>query len=332
MRVPRTLAQTVALLLVASNLTPAWAQPAPAAPVTAPQGGDEAAIKAKFAAALKLHKAGKFDEALPLFRELVQTTQSPNARLYVGLCLQQLGKNSEAYKEMAQTVKDASLHGDTKYDQTREAAQSELAVLNVRVGKLVVTLGESPPGLVVNVDGAPIPERDLGTSLVLEPGGHRVEASATGLTPVTREVTLEGGETRTVTIAFSKPEPVVVSKPQPAPEPPASHTSMRLAAFTAVGVGAAGLIMFGVTGLMAKGKYNSLKNACGDRPCTDPKYSGDIDSGKSLQTVANVGLVVGAVGLVTGGTLLLFSTRKDAPRASATPLPGGGYVSYAASF
>jgi len=193
MRMPRTLAQTVALLLVTSHLTSAWAQVAPGAPppaagaAPAPAGGAaDDAIKAKFALALKLHKAGKFDEALPLFRELVQATQSPNARLYVGLCLQQLGKHSEAYKEMAQTVKDASLHGDTKYEQTREAAQSELAVLNVRVGKLVVTLPETPPGLVVSVDGAPIAERDFGGSLVLEPGGHRVEATATGLAPVNR--------------------------------------------------------------------------------------------------------------------------------------------------
>jgi len=330
MPIPRPLAQAVALLLVASSLAPAWAQVAAPAPAAPGATADETAVKAKFAAAIKLHKAGKFDEALPLFRELVQATQSPNARLYVGLCLQQLGKNSEAYKEMAQTVKEASLHGDPKYDQTRDAAQAELAVLNVRVGKLVVTLPETPPGLVVNVDGAPIAERDLGGSLVLEPGGHRVEASATGLTPVTREVTLEGGETRTVTIAFSKPEQVA-ARPEPVPEP-ASRATMRLAAFTALGVGGAGLVIFGVTGLMARGKYNSLKTACGDAHCTDPKYAGDVDSGKSLQTVANVGLVIGAVGLASGAALFYFGSRKDAPRAAATPLPGGGYVTYAATF
>ena len=328
MRVPRTLSQAVAVLLLVSNGIPAWAQAASPAPAAA---ADETAIKAKFAMALKLHKAGKFDEALPLFRELVQATQSPNARLYVGLCLEQLGKNAEAYKEMAQTVKEASLHADPKYDQTREAAQAELALLNVRVGKLVVTLPETPPGLVVNVDGAPIAERDLGSSLVLDPGGHRVEATATGLTPVTREVNIDGGETRTVTIAFSKPEPVA-TKAEPAPEPSASRGTMRLAAFTALGVGGAGLVMFTVTGLMAHAKYNSLKSACGDARCTDPKYAGDVDSGKSLQTVANVGLVVGAVGIAAGGALYYFGTRKDAPRASATPLPGGGYVSYSASF
>jgi hypothetical protein len=333
MRVSRTLTLAALVSFIASSTAPAWGQSAPPAAAGAASGPiDDGAIKAKFANALRLHKAGKFDEALPIFRELVQVTQSPNARLYVGLCLEQLGKNAEAYKEMAQTVKDATAHADPKYDQTREAAQAELAVLNVRVGKLVVTLPETPPGLVVNVDGAPIAERDIGASMVLEPGGHRVEATATGQTPVTREVTLEGGETRTVTIAFSKPEPVAAPKPHPAPEPPASRATMRLAAFSAVGVGGAGLAMFAVTGVMAKGKYNSLKSACGDRPCTDPKYSGDIDSGKTLQTVANVGLVIGVAGLVGGGALFYFGSKKDAPRASATPLPGGGYMSYAGSF
>jgi hypothetical protein len=328
MRGSRAIALAALVSFVASSTTSAWAQNAPAA-AGAPV--DDGAIKAKFANALKLHKMGKFDEALPIFRELVQVTQSPNARLYVGLCLEQLGKNAEAYKEMAQTVKDVGQHADPKYDQTREAAQAELAVLNVRVGKLVVTLPETPPGLVVNVDGTPIAERDIGASMVLEPGGHRVEASATGLAPVARQVTVEGGETRTVTIAFAKPEPVA-AKPAPAPEAPSSHAGLRLAGFTAAGVGGAGLVMFAVTGVMAKGKYNSLKSACGDRPCSDPKYSGDIDSGKTLQTVANVGLIIGVVGVVGGGALVYFGSRKDAPRATAAPLPGGGFVSYAASF
>ena len=146
----------LATLLVGAVSPPvaAGAPPSGATSGATASDADEAA-KAKFAAALKLHKAGKFEEALGLFRELVQTTGSPNARLYVALCLEQLGKNVEAYKEMLHTMKEAGARNDGKYQQTRDAAEAELAVLNVRVAKLVVTLADSPPGLAITVDGFP---------------------------------------------------------------------------------------------------------------------------------------------------------------------------------
>src|SRR4051794_9904808 len=99
------LVRTVLAASLVGVLSPQVAAGAPPSGATA-SDADEAA-KAKFAAALRLHKAGKFEEALGLFRELVQTTGSPNARLYVALCLEQLGKNVEAYKEMLYTMKEA---------------------------------------------------------------------------------------------------------------------------------------------------------------------------------------------------------------------------------
>ncbi|HKQ71798.1 MAG TPA: hypothetical protein VJT73_20785 [Polyangiaceae bacterium] len=307
---------------------PVRAEAPPREPAAAPVAPDDAAIKNRFSAALKLHKAGKIDEALRLFQEVTRATQSPNARLYVALCLQQLGKNVDAYKAMSQTVREASQREGGKYEQTREAAQEELAVLNVKVGKLVVTLPDVPPGLVVNVDGTKVDERDLGGSIVLEPGSHKVEATATGLAPVVRDVQLDGGETRTVTIAFAKDQSRIVEGEAPS----SPGHSMRVASYAAVGVGAAGLGIFAVAGLLVRSKYGSLESACGTAPCTDPKYQGDIDAGKSLQTVANVGLVVGVVALAAGGTLFFMSSKNTPPKVSGWVLPSGGYVGYGASF
>ena len=85
---------------------------------------------------------------------------------------------------------------------------------------------------------------------------------------------------------------------------------------------------------MARGKYNSVNDACGGTRCEDPMYADDIDSGKSLQTVANVSLVVGAAGVLTGGALVFLGGPSEEPDAAVTAsaLPGGAYLGYARRF
>jgi tetratricopeptide (TPR) repeat protein len=328
MRTRSWLAQAALAVSLVGPLSPHVAVGAPPAASTASDADD--AAKVKFAAAVKLHKAGKFEEALGLFRELVQTTASPNARLYVALCLEQLGKNVEAYKEMLHTMKDAGARSDGKYEQTRDAAESELAVLNVRVAKLVVTVVDSPPGLAVTVDGVPVDASDIGGSLLLEPGAHKIEASADHQATQVRDVHLDVGETRAVALAFDKPTSEPAGTKMAGPATP----TMKWAGYGAAAVSGGGLVVFAVAGLMARGKYNSLREHCGEMRCVDPNYQDDIDSGKSLQTVANVGLVVAVAGGVAAGALIYWGSRDGGTpsRVTAAPLPGGAYATFGTSF
>src|SRR3954462_2259289 len=81
-----------------ASAPPAFAQVASDPDATAAEPG---AAKARFTNAQKLFKLGQFSEALPIFTELVETTHSPNARLYVAHCLQQLRNRVDAYKAFA---------------------------------------------------------------------------------------------------------------------------------------------------------------------------------------------------------------------------------------
>jgi len=150
------------------------------------------AVKARFANAQKLFKDGHYADALPVFRDLADSTRSPNARLYVGLCLQELGKFVEAHKAFSAVVRDVNEHSDEKYQTTREAAVEHLAILNVRLGRVIIALAEAPPpSFAVKLDGAPIDEKTLGSSIVVDPGAHKIEATASGAAPLLRDVTLE---------------------------------------------------------------------------------------------------------------------------------------------
>ena len=81
-----------------------------------------------------------------------------------------------------------------------------------------------------------------------------------------------------------------------------SGSGKRAAAFIAGGVGVAGLATFGVLGAMSNSKYDELEEACPNAKCVSDQRA-NIDDGKLYQTLANVGLAVGVVGLGTSAAL-----------------------------
>lgn len=91
---------------------------------------------------------------------------------------------------------------------------------------------------------------------------------------------------------------------------------MRLGAYVAGGVGVLGLATFAIFGAMASSTYNDLNHACGSGPCPSSKSS-EISSGKTDETFANVGLVIGALGVGAGVTLFVLSIPRGAPATSA---------------
>jgi hypothetical protein len=281
--------------------------------------------KARFADAVRSYKAGDFAHALPEFEALARETGSPNAELYVGYCYAGLERPADAYAAFELAARTAG--SEERYAETRTAALNELSNLTLHIAKIVVSPVEQPPGLVVKVDGVVLDPEAFGSHRVFPAGDHRVEATATDRDPIVRDVHVEGGETKTVTLYFPKRE-------APAPGRTAAPISdenrgsgLRTAGFVAAGVGGAGLIAFVVGGLEARSVYNDLNRECGGSPCTDTAHQRDVDSGKSWQTVANVGLVVGGIGVATSATLLYFGYRKGETSVALAPIAGGAVLS-----
>jgi hypothetical protein len=319
--------------------TPAsFAQTAPAAGAATAESND---AKAQFANAQRLFKADQFVEALPLFVQLAESTRSPNARLYAGHCLQHLGRNVEAYTTFTAVVKEISEHPEPRYAPTKEAAIKQLAVLNVRLAKIVVSPADIPFAAKVTLDGTAIDQKDLGTSIVVEPGNHRVELSGTGVAPARRDVSIDGGVLKTVTFSSKKVDEDLqagASTNQPAalatPKDDSSDggRTMRTVGLVIGGAGVAGLAVFTVTGLMLKSKVNDLETQC-PNGCTDADHLGQVDRARTLQTTANVGLVVGVVGVAAGTTLFVLGLGKRGDNSVAvSPASGGAMVSYGGRF
>jgi len=341
----RSLSKPVfALALGASLISPgALAQALDAAPIADAADGER--LKETFADAVKRFKDQRHAEALSLFLEIADATDSPNAHLYVGHCLVALGRQIEAHAAFSRVLKVIARDEHGKYGPTREAAVLQLAELDSQLAKLVVSLTETPPGLVVQVDGARVDPSALGGPLIVEPGLHRIEAAAPGRIAVARELQVERGEMKTLALSLDVPAPLA---PAPAPvvqrdasvelPPVASRAPLRVAGFVASGVGAIGLGVFAIAGLSAKAKHDELATDCA-RGCSDASHRRRIDEGKRLQMVANVGLVAGLAGAVAGGTLLYFgyAGSPNAPESaretgSVVLVANGAVLAYRSAF
>jgi tetratricopeptide (TPR) repeat protein len=287
----------------------------------------------QFAKAQALYDARDFAAALPLFEELLAQTKSPNARLYVARTLRDLGRLPEAFDAMSLTVREAGARAESerKYEQTRDSAAAELALLQEKVAHIVIAIADPPAEAKTLLDGVPVSSEALRNPITVTPGSHRIEVSGGGVEPVVRELELKGGQTKTEAIALKK-----LDEPDEKP-PPITQSrgggELRIVGIAAAGVGVAGLATFVATALLASDRFATLEDECGSARCTEAKYADVVDEGKTFELVSTVTLVVGAVFAAGSVPLIIFGGPSEtSATAGLAPVPGGGVVSLRGRF
>lgn len=305
----------------------ALAEPTSAQPAAQKGSGMELV---RFKSAQDLYNKGDFAGALILFRDVASSTGSPNARFYIARCLRELGKLGEAYEEMTIVIREADQSSSTseRYIATRDAAASERAALASKVALLTVAFAEQPPGLTLKVGERTIDRSRLRDPIALAPGAVVVEASAPNMAPFRKELTIAAGGSETLAIVMHAAEG---SEPAPSSSARKSGGGVRLAGFGVLGLGAAGFVMFAVAGAKANDKYKTVYDACGGARCVDPKSADEISAGRTLDTVANIGLVVGIAGAVGGAAMVVFGGPKEVP-VSGGASTTGGWLAYSGRF
>ncbi len=239
-------------------------------------------------------------------------------------------------------MREAGARADTepRYADARDAAAAEIAPLEAKVAKLVVTFSGPPPaGARVTVNGVVLPAARLGTAMALLPGTVEIACEGLGRDVVKRTEKLGAGETKT--IVLSSPAPAKTASPGPtahasgapsgtaAPSPSGASSSdvpkvggtVRLAGYGVAGVGVVGMVLFGVGTSLADAKLAQLEKECGGVRCTDPKYAGVVDSGKSMDLLSTVGLGVGIAGLVGGAAMIVFGGPRPVSGSPAGRRP-----------
>jgi hypothetical protein len=308
----------LALPLVAFALAcsaPAWAAgvlPEAATPVQREQA------QSRFARGRDMLSKNQYDQALVEFRASHDIVASPNTRLEIARCLRSMGKLVAAYAELGRASVEAKeqLAQDSRYKRAYDSAIAERTEIEPQLGFVTLTIQNATDDTKVVVGGEEIRRAAWNEPAPVAPSATDIVVTTPGHEPVVRSITLAAGQKTALTIDASSGATTdgAVAAPGPPPDvtPSGSGPSLRTWAYVSGGVGAAGFVAAGIFGVLAKSTYDDLNGACHGGPCPSSK-TGEISSGKSQETVANVGLGVGIAGLAVGAVLFVLSMPKSAP-------------------
>jgi hypothetical protein len=284
--------------------------------------------QSRFARGKDLMTRQSYEGALVEFRASHEIVASPNTRLELARCLVAMGKLVDAYAELGRTAVEAKelKTEDNRYQRAYEAATAERAQLQPKLGFVTLTIENATDDTKLTVGGEEIRRAAWGEPAPALAGSTDVVATTPGHAAVSKTVTLAAGASTALTLdaqSGASTEVQAAAVASDAAPPKASRgPSLRTWAFVSGGVGVLGLGTFALFGAMAHSKYSQLQADCGQSAC--PAAEADtISGGKTDQTVANVGLVVGVLGVAAGATLFVLSRKHDdaAPAAALVVSP-----------
>jgi hypothetical protein len=355
----RLLASFVAVL-VSSSATPTFA--------ITPEQKDK--VRGLVKEGGELISNGRFLEARDRLLAALEMARVPAIALYAATAnesLRELDKAADLYRMAIEMPLDESLWDGEKSKtefqlRSREQARSALRQLLERNATVrIQVIGTAGGDLQVTLDGIAVAQASLAYEHPVAQGSH-VVAVVQGTKRQSQSVNLERIEHKTVTFDLTPTsESTVAGPPQPssvssslsqdrdsatlprqvtpkltqtAPTDSPSRTSSALA-WTAYGVGAAGLGVGILGGLVTLGKRSSLisKGCSDDGACpTDRQISAsDVDSYNTWRKVTTVGFIVGAIGAATGIALSLTAPTSEQV-AQLTLVVGPGSVGARGAF
>jgi hypothetical protein len=184
----------------------------------------------------------------------------------------------------------------------------------------------------VTMDDQPLASRLDGTAIAIDPGPHHLVFEAAGRQNVERSLVIREGEKDRHERVVLVPTPVAAppaAVPQSAPvapaEPPPAKegSAQRTAGLVVGGVGAAGVVVGSVFGILAKATYDHALNSPSECNHSTSNCQGQgVPDGKtahSQATVSTIAFIAGGA-LLGGGALLYFT----APKAGVTVSPTVG--------
>jgi hypothetical protein len=283
--------------------------------------------QALFAKGKKAYDENKLPEALEAFKSSIEIVQSPNTRLYVARTLREMGRLVEAYAELGRTMAEAKEHEheDGRYGKAAQAAQAERAELGKKLGFVRLAITNASDDAKLTVGGAEIVRAGWIEPIPAMPGTVEIVLTSGSGAPVTKSATVVAGQTVDVTLESTTHGDGTPPPPPPptVPDETGHGPPWRPMWIAGYGVGAFGLGMFAIAGAMSNGTYSDVKAACGNGPCPASQAS-LVERGQREQTIANVGLVIGLIGVAAGTTFLVLDlTSKKGAAAPATPPPAG---------
>jgi hypothetical protein len=279
------------------------------------------------------------------FRRADKMVHAPTLILGLARALAAEGKYVEAQESYNRMIREGLPAGAPDvFKRALEDAKKEVDGVAAKVGGVTITVkaagGTDIPDPQVVLDEHPINSASLGVRRAIDPGPHVLRATADGYKPGELKFSMsEGGsadeplilekDLNAAPVAAAPPHaaaPMAAASPDVAPAP---SNARKIAPWVAFGVGGAGLVVGGITGILAMGKHSTLSGEC--KPtCETTTAQSDLSSYHTIGAISTVGFIVAGAGAAVGA-ILLVTQPKTAPTTGVRIVPAIGLGSLGAT-
>ena len=296
--------------LAAAALHLAYGSSAHAGP---PNAKDEATVaQALFYEARGLMKDGKYLLACPKLEESLRLDHGIGTEFNLADCNEKIGKLATAWSGFLSVAAAAKTQNQSEREKV---ARDRAKLLEPRLPTLVIDVpSTAPPGLEVTRDGVIIAATAWGRAAPVDPGSHRIVASAPGKKPWEGAVSASEGKLVRIAVPSELPDAAPVAElpgialPAPVAEPSAPRQArpsfpepvleepgsrQRTIAWIVGGLGVAGLGVGAGFGLDSLRKRERSKEHCVANLC-DAEGVSLRDKAIRSGDVATVATAVGA--------------------------------------
>lgn len=296
-----------------STATPGAAAPAPGRSEEQPSPEVLAEAKQRFDRGYELYEEGDYPLALIEFNRAYELVPNYRVLYNIGQVCIQLGKYANARRALEEYLAKG---GDQLGADRRTAVNKDLVMLGRRTAFL--TIGANIENAEVLVDDVSVGKTPLGPALLMDAGVHRVTLRRSGYLPKTEDVTLAGGDNKSIDVTLElQPEAkqtIVVREREVVDD---SAQTWMIAGWATTGALVAGAI---VTGIMGKNEANELDQLRGADVRTDPDLGQRIDdTKKNASTLFLASDVMTGAALIVGGLSLWITLDPPEPERPASP-------------
>jgi hypothetical protein len=259
-----------------------------------------AAAEALFEQGRAAVAAGDFETACARFRDSDRLDPALGTKLNLADCEERRGRVATAWSLFKLVL--AELPED---DDRRPIAAERVRKLDPRVPRLTLLYeGERDRRPRIRMDGAELGEGSLGIALPMDPGSHELDLLRPG-SDVWEKRVLELREAEREQLVIEGAAPVSASASEAGRASGAPGWSARQWGYIAGGVGALGIVLGGVTGVMALNQKSIARDNCDDvaKRCNQTGFDANR-TGARLAAWSTLGFVVGMAGLGAGGYLI----------------------------
>jgi len=143
--------------------------------LAAAAGADEAGARVLFAEARKLAAGGDYEAACPKFEDSYRLDPGIGTNFNLADCLEHTGRIATAWARFLDVAAATKAAGQPERERV---ARGRAAALEPRLSRLTINVESPTDGFALLRDGVPIGAPSWGVAVPIDPGPHKLEASA----------------------------------------------------------------------------------------------------------------------------------------------------------